>query len=78
MTRITVNESFLGQLGSEREAELCDPSGRRLGYFLPEQVYRELLYRWANAQVSDEELESARKETESYTTAEVLEHLSNL
>jgi hypothetical protein len=79
MTRITVNESFLGQLSSEREeAELCDPSGRRLGYFLPDQVYRELVCRWANAQVSDEELERSRQESESYTTAEVLEHLRDL
>ena len=79
MTRITVNEALLGQLGSGREeAELCDPSGRRLGYFLPDHVYRQLVCRWANAQVSDEELERCRQETESYTTAEVLERLRNL
>jgi len=79
MTRITVNESLLGQLGAGREeVELCDPSGRRLGYFLPEHLYRQLICRWANAQVSEEELESCRRETESYTTAEVLDHLRNL
>ena len=79
MTRITVNEALLGQLGTSREeAELCDSMGRRLGYFLPEEVYRQLVCRWANAQVTDEELERCRKESESYTTAEVLERLRNL
>lgn len=79
MTRITVNEPLLGQLGAGREeAELCDSMGRRVGYFLPEQLYQQLVCRWANAQVTDEELERCRKETESYTTTEVLERLRNL
>jgi hypothetical protein len=76
MTRITVNEALLGQLISERqEAELCDSSGRRVGFFLPDHLYRQLVCRWANAQISDEELERCRSEEESYTTAEVLDHL---
>jgi len=79
MTRITVNEALLGQLGAgRREAELCDPTGRRVGYFLPDDVYRQLVCRWANAQVTDEELERCRNETDSYTTAEVLDRLRNL
>ena len=79
MTRITVNEALLDQLGAGRkEAELCDSMGRRVGYFLPEQVYRQLVCRWANAQVSDEELERCRNETESFTTSEVLDRLRNL
>jgi hypothetical protein len=78
MTRITVNDALLGQLGAERhEAELCDPSGRRVGYFLPEHLYRQLVCRWANSQTSDEELTRCRNEGESYTTAEVLDHLRN-
>jgi hypothetical protein len=79
MTRITLNEPLLSELGtSQGEAELCDSTGRRLGYFLPEEVYRQLVCRWANAQVTDEELERCRKETESFTTAEVLDRLRNL
>jgi hypothetical protein len=79
MTRITVNDALFGQLGAGREeAELCDSSGRRLGYFLPDQVYRELVCRWANAQVSNEELERCRQETESYSTAEVLDRLRSI
>jgi hypothetical protein len=79
MTRITVNEAMLDQLGSGRnEAELCDSSGRRVGYFLPDELYRKLVCRWANAQVTDEELDRSRYETESFTTAEVLDRLRNL
>ena len=78
MTRITVNEALLGQIGAGQEAELWDSSGKRLGYFLPDEVYQQLVCRWANAQVTDEELERCRKETESYSTAEVLERLRNL
>ena len=78
MTRITVDNTMMGQLGSaNKEAELFDPSGRRLGYFLPDEVYRQLVCRWANAEVTDEELERCRRESESYTTSEVLERLKN-
>jgi hypothetical protein len=79
MTRITVDDALLRQIGTViEEAELFDSSGRRVGYFLPEEVYRHLVCRWANAQVSNEELERCRQESESFTTAEVLEHLRSL
>jgi hypothetical protein len=79
MTRITVNEALLAQLGAgHQEAELCDAKGRRVGYFMPEEVYRQLVCRWANAQVTDEELERCQNESESYTTAEVLDRLRSL
>jgi hypothetical protein len=79
MTRVTVNEALLGQLGAGQvEAEVCDAAGRRVGYFLPDAVYRQLVCRWANAQVTDEELERCRRENESFTTAEVLARLQNL
>jgi hypothetical protein len=79
MTRITANEALSGQLGAGRgEAELCDPSGRRLDYFLPGEVYRRLVCRWANSQTSDEELEQLRQQDESYSTAEVFNRLKGL
>ncbi|HEY4234830.1 MAG TPA: hypothetical protein VGM76_15465 [Lacipirellulaceae bacterium] len=79
MTHITINDAIVGLLGSTPgEAELFDASGHRLGYFLSDEAYRRLVCRWANAQVSDEELERCRQETESYTTAEVLDRLRSL
>ncbi len=78
MTRITVNNVLLNQLGSGREeAELCDSSGRRVGYYLPDEVYRQLVCRWANAQVSDDDLKRCRDESVSYSAAEVLDRLRN-
>ena len=79
MTRITVSDAVVGALGTApEEAELYDAAGHRLGYFLSDEAYRRLVCRWANTQVSDEELERCRQETESFTTAEVLERLRNL
>ena len=79
MTRITVNDALLGQLGAgQNEAELCDATGRRVGYFLPDEIYRQLVCRWANAQVSDDDLNRCRMESESFTTAEVLARLKNI
>lgn len=79
MTRITVSDSVFGALGrAPDEAELYDAAGHRLGYFLSDQAYRRLVCRWANTQVSDEELERCRQEPESFTTAEVLARLQNL
>jgi hypothetical protein len=79
MTRVTVNEALLGQLGAGKvEAEVCDAAGRRVGYFLPDAIYRQMVCRWANTQVSDEELDRCRLENESFTTAELLDQLRKL
>ena len=79
MTRVTVSDAVIGALGSQAdEVELYDSSGHRVGYFLSDQAYRRLVCRWANTQVSDEELDRCRHETESYSTAEVLERLRDL
>jgi len=76
MTRITLGDELIRLLGTAtEEAELLDAAGHRLGYYLSDDAYRRLVCRWANAQVSDEELERCRQESESYTTAEVLERL---
>lgn len=78
MTRITINDAIVGALGkAPDEAELYDAAGHRLGYFLSDQAYRRLVCRWANAQVSDEELERCRQESEDFSTAEVLARLQS-
>jgi hypothetical protein len=79
MTRITVSDVVIGALGPAREeAELLDSTGQRVGFFLSDQAYRRLVCRWANTQVSEEELERCRHESESFSTAEVLERLKSL
>jgi hypothetical protein len=79
MTRITLTDAEIGVFGrASDEAELFDTNGHRVGYFLSDQAYRRLVCRWANAQVSDEELDRCRQESESFTTAEVLARLQSL
>jgi hypothetical protein len=61
--------------GVNRQLELCDESGRTVGHFLPDDVYRQLLYTWANAQVTDEELDRASRETGGRPLAEIWRRL---
>ena len=76
MVKLTVDKSFREQLDRVHEqAQLCDEAGKTLGYFLPESLHRRLLYDWANSQVTDEELESARNEPGGSTLAEIWERL---
>ena len=57
--------------------ELCDPSGRVLGYFTPRIDMSELEF--ASPDVSEEELDRREKSNEKrYTTAEVLAYLERL
>ena len=66
----------LGELGGV--VEVCDPTGRTLGYFVPSvpsDSYTRAVYDWAKAEVSDEELDRASKETGGRTLAEIKKRL---
>jgi hypothetical protein len=41
------------------EVELCDESGRKIGHFLSDDLYRRVIYDWANAQISDDDANRA-------------------
>ena len=57
MNRIPVDAELRTKLfGLKNEAEVCDESGKTLGHFFPEAVYRRMLYAWANSQISNDEL----------------------
>jgi hypothetical protein len=86
MTKLQVDPSFQSKLADlSRPLEVCDAMGRTLGYFLPvseherlrqvEAEHQRLLYAWANAQFSDDELAKAEQEPEEFTTEEVLNQL---
>ena len=66
----------LGPLG--HEVELCDESGRTLGFFVSPEVHRKLSYAWAKTLFTDEELALARAEPGGLTTEEAIEHLNKL
>ncbi len=71
MTRVLLDEAIRAKLCDVDDVELCDQSGRRLGHFLSEKLYRRLLYDWANAQISDEELQRRRQAPGGRTLAEI-------
>ena len=71
MNRLMIDEGVRAQLANRDEVELCDQSGRKVGHFLSEELYRRLLFDWANAQISDEELERRRRQPGGRTLAEI-------
>jgi hypothetical protein len=77
MEKLTLDAALWARLKQSKngKVELCDESGHTVGYFLPVESYRQLLYAWANAQVSDEELEQGRQEPGGSSLAEILEQL---
>ena len=71
MNRVVVDESVREKLRDVEEIELCDESGRGIGHFLSDDLYRRMIYDWANAQISDEELERRRRQPGGCTLAEI-------
>lgn len=61
MSKVILDDTLRAQLRDFDGVELCDQSGRPVGHFLSQKLYRRLLFDWANAQVTDEELERRRR-----------------
>ena len=78
MTRILLDAALASKLTDlKTPADLCDPSGRVLGRFVPAVDLSE--WEPVSDPISDEELERRLNSNEkSYTTAEVLAHLEKL
>src|SRR5437016_145121 len=78
MPKITLDASWSSKLHElTQEAELCDPSGRVLGRFIPRIDMSE--WEPLSPDVSEEELDRREKSNEKwYTTNEVLAHLEKL
>jgi hypothetical protein len=77
MEKLVVDSQTLARLGQLRvQTEICDESGRLLGRFFP--VTERTLYDEIEMDISEEELDRRSKETEVYSTPEVLRHLERL
>jgi hypothetical protein len=77
MSRITVDASLSSLLyGLTQPVELCDPSGRILGRFVPLIDLTE--WEPVTPGVSEEELDRRAQSTDWYSTSEVLEYLRKL
>ncbi|OHB84305.1 MAG: hypothetical protein A2V98_18725 [Planctomycetes bacterium RBG_16_64_12] len=77
MNRVILDEAARAKLRGVDEVELCDESGQPLGHFLSDALYRRLLYDWANAQISDEELERRRRQPGGHALADIWARLQN-
>jgi hypothetical protein len=78
MNRIIVDRSLRSRLDNlDSRLEFCDESGKTLGYFVPASEQERLLYTWARAEFTDEELERARREPGGLTVSELLADLAD-
>jgi hypothetical protein len=77
MGRVVLDEGTGAKLRGVDEVELCDEAGQKVGRFLSEKLYRRLLYDWANAQITDEELERRRQQPGGRTLAEIWARLED-
>jgi hypothetical protein len=63
MGKVTLDPDLRARMNNfDHELELCDENGRTLGRFLPEDVYRKLLYASIKVPFTEEEIEQARKQ----------------
>ena len=78
MTKVILDDSLLAKLQSGDEPlELCTASGETVGHFLPQEVYERMLYDWANAQVTDEELQRRLEQPGGRTLGDIWSRLEN-
>ena len=74
MNKIVIDKDLRTRLDNlDTELELCDESGHTLGYFVPTSETNPSLYESARCEFTEEEIESARKESGGLTISEVLE-----
>jgi hypothetical protein len=79
MSQIAFDEFLRSKLnGLDEHVELCDECGRIVGHFLPDQVYKRLVYHWVNAQVTDEELDAASTEPGGRSLEEIWKSLGQM
>jgi hypothetical protein len=72
MTKVICDEAMRAMLDhGDEHLELCDESGRTLGYFVPTPVNEPALYEGVESPISAEELERRRHETGGQTLAEI-------
>ena len=77
MTQVFVDSSVARQLSAGHPAELCDPSGKVLGRFVP--LIDVSVWEPIGPEPTEAELDEIENSNEpTYTTAEVIAHLEKL
>jgi hypothetical protein len=77
MATMQVVDSFQDAVrGLGERVELTDADGRLIGYFVAPDEYRRLAYRYANALVTDDELDASRRTPGGTSTEQLLNRLA--
>jgi hypothetical protein len=71
MVKMTVEPGLVARFRELGEAEICDESGRTLGRFVSEEMFRRLVYDWVNAQATDAEIRQSLQQPGGKTLAEI-------
>ena len=73
MGKIVLDDALKAKLnGLNQTVQVEDASGLAVGQFVPQEEYLKLLYAWAKAEVTDEELDRASREPGGMTLAEFM------
>jgi hypothetical protein len=76
MSKVILDDVLRSKLnGFTDELELCDEAGQTVGHFVPADMYKEMLYAWLNAQITDEEIEQLRQQNGGRPLAEIWKSL---
>jgi hypothetical protein len=76
MLKITVDDSLRSLLANfTTRIELCDESGRTVGFFVPAAEEQQRQYAWARHQFTDAEIDAARRESGGFTIEQILADL---
>jgi hypothetical protein len=76
MTKVIVDETLRSKLnGLDGQLEFCDESGRTVGHFLPDALYKKLLYTSDQCPYTEEEIRRHMEEPGGSTLAEIWERL---
>ena len=76
MQKVVLDSSLLAKLPSlANHLELCDPAGKTLGHYLPAELYKEFLLAWADANITEEEIEQRRREPRGRSLKEIWQSL---
>ena len=76
MTKVIVDSEMRSKLhGLTEQVELCDDAEKPLGYFIPAELYNELLYGSLRIPFSDEEIMRRRQETGGRPLSAIWERL---
>ena len=76
MTRVILDSTLLAHLPAlDGQVEFCNEAGERAGVYLPVADWERLIYAWAQAEFTDEEIEQARNEEGGRALSEFLAEL---